>query len=200
MRRSVSLVIGAALAIGLGLAAWRLAPPMRSQTSPALAPAGHEIGGPFALIDQDGRVVTEKDLLGKPSVIFFGYTYCPDVCPTTLGNLTQWMKTLGPDADKLNVRFISIDPERDTPGQLKAYLSAFDPRIRGLTGSAPAVAQAARDYNVYYAKADTGGGTYSMDHSTTVYLMDAKGRFVEPIGYGEAPAMAIDSLKRLLHP
>jgi protein SCO1/2 len=202
MRRPIVLLIAAAVAVGLGLAAWRglVQPIVEARSAPASAPAGHEIGGPFALVDQDGRAVTDKDLLGKPSVLFFGYTYCPDVCPTTLASMTQWMKALGPDADRLNVRFITIDPERDTPKQLKAYLTAFDPRIRGLTGSPAQVAQAAKDYNVYYAKADAGGGTYSMDHSTTVYLMDAQGRFVEPIGYGEEPAMALASLKKLLHP
>ena len=200
-RRPVVLLIAAVLAVGLGFAAWRgLVRPILATRSAPAAPAGHELGGPFALIDQDGRPSTDRDLLGKPSVIFFGYTYCPDVCPTTLGDLTQWMKALGPDADRLNVRFITIDPQRDTPKALKAYLAPVDPRIRGLTGSPEAVAEAARAYNVYYSKVDLGTGTYSLDHSTTVYLMDAKGRFVEPIGYGEAPAMAIASLKRLLHP
>lgn len=201
MRRPFVWLTVVALAIGLGLAAWpRLIQPLLAPKAPPVTPAGHEIGGAFTLIDQDGRTVTEKDLLGKPSVLFFGYTYCPDVCPTTLGNLTQWMKALGPDADRLNVRFVSIDPERDTSKLLKAYLKAFDPRIVGLTGSPKAIAQAARAYNVYYAKADQGGGAYSMDHSTTIYLMDARGRFVEPIGQGEEPAMAIASLKKLLHP
>ena len=201
MRRSL-LLLAAALATGLGVAAWRaLAPPFTVlKTIPAASAGGHEIGGAFTLVDQDGATVTDRDLLGKPSVLFFGYTYCPDVCPTTLGDLTQWMKALGSDADKLNVRFITIDPARDTPIRLKAYLSAFDPRIRGLTGSPAQVARAAKDYNVYYAKVDLPGGTYSMDHSTTVYLMDAKGHFVEPIGYGEQPAMAIASLNKLLHP
>ena len=198
MRRSLGFLLAAALTIGLGLAAWRLFTP--PAPNPLPASASHELGGPFALIDQDGRPSTDKDLLGKPSVLFFGYTYCPDVCPTTLGNLTQWLKALGPDADRLNLRFITIDPARDKPQQLKAYLSSFDPRIRGLTGSADAVAQAARAYNVYYSKVDQGSGAYAMDHSTSVYLMDARGHFVEPIGYGEEPAMAIDSLKRLLRP
>lgn len=164
---------------------------VRSSGSPRL-------GGPFTLVDTQGRTVTDKDLLGKPTVYYFGFTYCPEVCPTTLLAMTNWLKALGPDADKLNVVFVSIDPERDTPKQLGLYLSNFDPRIRGLTGSSEAVKQAAHDYNVYVQKIALDGGGYTMDHSTTVYLMDRKGGFADVIGYKAPDADAIAKLKELV--
>jgi protein SCO1/2 len=157
-----------------------------------------QIGGPFQLVDTNGRPVTEKALLGKPTAIFFGFTYCPEVCPTTMTEMTAWLKALGPDADKLNVVFVSVDPERDTPQQLKLYLSNFDHRIQGFTGSPDAVAKMAKAYRVYYQKTPTDGGGYTVDHSSAIYLFDAKGRFVEPIGYGGSPERGLAQLKALL--
>ena len=159
-----------------------------------------QIGGAFHLVDQNGRPVSDRDLLGKPTVIFFGFTYCPDVCPTTLADMTVWLKTLGPDADKLNAVYVTIDPERDTPARLKSYLTAFDPRIRGLTGSPQAVAQAAHDYDVYYQKVRLQGGDYTMDHSTLIYLMDPKGHMAELVHYGTPNDQVVVALKRLLKP
>ncbi|MDR3508678.1 MAG: SCO family protein [Caulobacteraceae bacterium] len=161
---------------------------------------GRSVGGPFSLADQDGRPVTEQTLKGKPTAIVFGFTYCPEICPTTLTNMTAWLKALGPDADRLNMVFVSVDPERDTPAQLKSYLSAFDPRIRGLTGSPEAVARIAGEYQVYYRKVPIAGGGYTMDHSSAIYLMDAKGRFVAPIAFGTPFDSALASLRRLIHP
>jgi protein SCO1/2 len=193
MRRLFGAAAAMVLLAGIGVAVivvWpgRTAAPVRSS----------QIGGPFALIDQDGRPVTDRTFLGKPTVFYFGFTYCPEVCPTTLGHLAAWMRALGPEADKLNVVFVSIDPERDTPAKLKAYLSAYDPRFRGLTGSPEAVAAAAHQFNVYYNKVPLQDGGYTVDHSTTLYLMDAQGRFVEPIGYDEDSGMALASLKALV--
>jgi len=166
------------------------------------APAGQatqvQIGGPFQLVDMNGRPVTEKTLLGKPTAIFFGFTYCPEVCPTTMAEMTAWLKALGPDADRLNVVFVSVDPERDTPEQLKLYLSNFDRRIQGFTGPPDAVARTAKAYRVYYQKVATEGGGYTMDHSSAIYLFDAQGRFVEPIGYGGPPERGLDQLRALL--
>jgi protein SCO1/2 len=161
-----------------------------------------QMGGPFHLVDQNGRPVSDHDLLGKPTVMFFGFTYCPDVCPTTLADMTAWLKALGPDAEKFNVVYVTIDPERDTPARLKTYLTAFDPRIRGLTGTPKAIAQAAHDYNVYYQKValQGGGGEYTMDHSTLIYLMDAKGHMAELVQYGTPNDQVVASLKRLLKP
>lgn len=158
-----------------------------------------QIGGPFQLIDMNGRPVTEKSLLGKPTAIFFGFTYCPEVCPTTMAEMTAWLKALGPDADRLNVVFVSVDPERDTPEQLKLYLSNFDRRIQGFTGTPEAVAKTAKAYRVYYQKVATDGGGYTLDHSSAIYLFDAQGRFVEPIGYGGPPERGLAQLKALLN-
>jgi protein SCO1/2 len=160
--------------------------------------AAIKIGGPFQLVDMEGRPVTERSLLGKPTAIFFGFTYCPEVCPTTLAEITAWLNALGPDADKLNVVFVSVDPERDTPEQLKLYLSNFDHRIRGFTGTPEAIARTAKAYRVYYRKVPMDGGGYTLDHSSAIYLFDAQGRFVEPIGYGGPPERGLGQLKALL--
>ena len=157
-----------------------------------------QIPAKFVLTDQDGRTVQEKDLLAKPTVVFFGYTFCPDACPTTLARLTVLMKDLGPEADKLNVAFITIDPARDTPKQLKQYLSSFDHRIQGLTGSDAAVATAAKEYSVFYQKAPLPGGGYSMDHSTAIYLVDRKRGVFEIVPPDEPPDEQLQAIKRLL--
>src|SRR5271165_6706100 len=107
------------------------------------------IGGPFRLTDQDGRAVTEQDLMGRPSLVFFGFTHCPDVCPTTLFDISEIMRALGPDADRTRAVFITVDPERDTQGVLKDYLSSFDPHLSGLTGDPAAIATVAKEYRVY---------------------------------------------------
>jgi protein SCO1/2 len=152
----------------------------------------------FVLVDQNGRTVHEADLLQKPTVIFFGYTFCPEACPTTLARLEVLMKALGPRANQLNVAFVTIDPARDTPHQLKQYLAAFDPRFIGLTGSQAAVAQAAKEYGVFFQKEPLPGGGYSMDHSTAVYLVDRKRGFSEILAPDQPQADQLDALKRLL--
>jgi protein SCO1/2 len=198
MRPRLVIVIGAAVvAIGaVGAAAMFGArpPAVRSYVT-----TGAQIGdGAFTLVDTHGRRFTNKDMIGKPSVVYFGFTYCPEACPTTLAAMTTWLKALGPDADKLNALFVTIDPERDTPRQLGLYLSNFDPRIRGLTGSPTEVGKAAHSYNIYYQKVALDGGGYTLDHSTTVYLMDRKGALADVIGYKEPSADAIDKLRRLV--
>lgn len=160
--------------------------------------SGVQIGGPFSLVDQDGKSVTEKSLLGKPTAIFFGFTYCPEVCPTTLTDLTAWLRMLGPQADKLNVVFVSVDPERDTPAQIKLYLSNFDPHIRGFTGTPEAIAKTAKAYRVYYQKVPQDGGAYTIDHSSAIYLFDAEGNFVAPIAYNTPPERGVAQLRDLI--
>lgn len=152
----------------------------------------------FVLTDQNGRTVQEADLLKKPTVIFFGYTFCPDACPTTLARLTALMKSLGPEANRLNVAFITIDPARDTPGQMKSYLTAFDSRILGLTGSDAAVAKAAKEYGVFFQKAPLPGGGYSMDHSTAVYLVDRKRGFSQILAPDQPQDEQLEALRQLL--
>jgi protein SCO1/2 len=156
------------------------------------------IGGAFELTDQDGRRVTEKDLLGRPSAIFFGFTSCPDLCPTTLLELTNWLKTLGSEADKLNTVFISVDSERDTPDQLKLYLSSFDPHIRGLTGNEAQIQQVTKAYRVYYKRIAQDDGGYTYDHSVRIYLMDKGGRYAGVLTYNEPDDSAVAKLRDLI--
>jgi protein SCO1/2 len=131
----------------------------------------------FELLDQDGVTVRDEDLRGKFQLVFFGFTACPDICPTTLTNITAVLEELGPDAEGLVPLLITVDPERDTPAVLKEYLTAFNPRIRGLTGSPEQVATALKSFRVYAAKRDLEGGDYTMDHSTFIYLMDGEGAY-----------------------
>lgn len=156
------------------------------------------IGGPFALERTDGTAFTEANVAGAPYAIFFGFTNCPDVCPTTLFEAKGWLDALGPDADKIKFLFVTVDPERDTPEQLASYMSAFDPRLIGLTGSSDAVAAAIRSYRVYARKVPLDDGGYTMDHSASVLLFDGKGDFAGTIDYQEATDTAVAKLKRLV--
>ncbi|HEY4404508.1 MAG TPA: SCO family protein, partial [Xanthobacteraceae bacterium] len=128
-------------------------------------PQAASIGGPFRLMDQDGRTVTEEDLKGRPSLVFFGFTHCPDVCPTTLFDISQIMHVLGPEADRTRAVFITVDPERDTQSVLKDYLTSFDPHVSGLTGDLPAITKVAKEYRAYFKKVPLDGGEYTMDHT-----------------------------------
>ena len=147
------------------------------------------IGGPFHLIDQDGRPRDQSMLKGKWSAVFFGYTFCPDVCPTTLQALGEAETRLGPQAARLQVVFVTVDPARDTPSQLKAYLSssAFPKGVIGLTGAPAQVAEAAKAYKVFY-QSEGSGRDYTVEHSSAVYLMDPKGRFGQALTFDMAPA------------
>jgi protein SCO1 len=161
-------------------------------------PGPSAIGGPFKLIDQDGKPITDADLKGKPHLVFFGYTHCPDVCPTTMFDISQVFRALGPDADRAAALFVTVDPERDTPALLKDYLSAFDPHLRAATGPADALASVEKEYRVYSRKVPTSNGDYSMDHSAVVYLMDKNGRFVAPFNLKRTPEAAAADLKKYL--
>jgi protein SCO1 len=164
---------------------------------PATQPAESvPIGGPFALVDQDGIKVTDKTFSGKPSVIFFGFTSCSEACPLLLTELSIWLKAIGP-ADKLNVLFISIDPERDTSAHLKEYLSSFDPRIHGLTGTGEQIAAVAKEYRVYYNRIQLEKGVYALPHVAVIYLMDRAGKFVNQISLGADDRTAIERLRQL---
>ncbi len=147
------------------------------------------IGGPFHLVDQDGRPADQNLLRGKWSLVYFGYTFCPDACPATLANLANALDKLGTRARSVQVVFITVDPHRDTPAQLKAYLASpsFPRPLIGLTGTDTGIAAVARAYHVYYRRAGAGAA-YSVDHTSVVYLMDTDGRFAKPIGFGEPPA------------
>jgi protein SCO1/2 len=158
------------------------------------------VGGPFSLIDQDGRRVTEKDFLGKYILVFFGYTYCPDICPTELQVMSAALDQMGPEAGRIQPIFVSIDPARDTPEVLKAYVANFGPRLIGLTGSPEEVAAIAKAYRAYYAKAGNGSTAtdYLMDHSSIIYLMGPDGRFVKHMPYTTDAAKLATELKETL--
>ena len=140
-------------------------------------PQGMSLGGPFTLVDQTGRTVTERDFAGRWMLVYFGYTYCPDVCPTELGTIAAAVDSLGPLAEKLVPALVTIDPQRDTPAQLADYVARFHPRMIGLTGSPEQVAEAARRYRVYFARVNRAeAGDYLMDHSSFVDLVGPDGR------------------------
>jgi protein SCO1 len=159
-------------------------------------PQASAVGGPFKLIDQNGRTVTEQDMAGKPFLVFFGFTHCPDVCPTTLFDISEVFRKLGPDADRAAALFITVDPERDTPEAMKSYLSSFDPHLRGLTGDEAAVDGVIKAYRAYTKKVPNPDGSYTMDHTALVYLMDKDGRFVAPFNLKRRPEDSAADLRR----
>jgi protein SCO1/2 len=164
------------------------------EVGPYVAP----IGAPFSLIDQNGAAFSSEALNGKPYAIFFGFTHCPDVCPTTLFEMSEALTRLGDDGVKLNVVFITVDPARDTPELLREYLGAFDPRIVGLTGTEDEIAATAKAFRIFFQKVPAEDGDYTMDHSASVILMDAEGKFVGTISYGEDIDVRLAKLRQLL--
>ncbi|HEY3777015.1 MAG TPA: SCO family protein [Rhizomicrobium sp.] len=172
--RLPTLLFGLSLAFALaaGVLLWRVA---ASDFSGPAASTG--IGGPFALTDQDRHARTDRDFRGRWMLVYFGYTFCPDVCPTTLQTIADALRGLGPKAHEIVPLFVSVDPARDRPAVLKKYLAAFGPEFVGLTGSPAQIAAVARAYRVYYARHNLPGGAYSIDHADTLYLMTPDGRF-----------------------
>jgi protein SCO1 len=160
------------------------------------------IGGPFSLTAPDGATVTDQTYRGKWLLVYFGYTFCPSSCPTTLLEIATALERLGPDAAKVQPIFITVDPKRDTPDALAKYTQSFDPRIVGLTGTPAQIAAVAREYGVYYVAHKSGDGAddYTMDHSTYLYVMDPQGKFVQAFD-ADTPADRIaDDLLRLMKP
>ena len=154
------------------------------------------IGGPFSLVDTDGKRVTDKDFRGKLMLVFFGYMHCPDVCPTELQNMAEVLDKLGPDADQVAPIFISVDPNRDTPEALSSYVKNFSPRIIGLTGSADEVASAAKAYRVYFRRAEGSEENYTVDHSVFVYLMDRKGEYLSHFAFNAPTDSVASAIKK----
>lgn len=188
------VIVGAfagSLVVGLVLMLWALGG-LRTVAAPSA------IGGAFQLTDQTGQAVTEKNLLGKPTLIFFGFTHCPDVCPTSLFEISEVLRAMGKDADRVNAYFVSVDPERDTAAAMKDYLSSFDPHLKGLTGDPAAVAKVIGEYRVYAKKVPLKDGDYTMDHTALVYLMDRDGKFVAPFNLKQSPQQAAADLQHYL--
>lgn len=185
-----AFAIGLLLCLGLVLVATGR---LGGNTPVATASA---VGGPFRLTDQEGKPISDTDLRGKPYLMFFGFTHCPDVCPTALFEASELLRALGPDASRTQVLFVSVDPERDTPAVLKDYLGSFDPQLRGVTGTPDEIAAVAKAFRVYYRKVPLEAGDYTMDHTAIVYLMDKQGKFVAPFNIKRPPEQAAADLKK----
>ena len=193
LKRSLLVPLAVFLVSALALLATVLALLPGPQQSASKVP----IGGPFRLTSHEGRTFTDEDLKGKPFAVFFGFTHCPEVCPTTLYDLTQDLAALGKDADKMRVAFITVDPAQDTPELMKTYLGSFDPRIVGLTGTEEEIAAVAKAYKIYYRKVPTESG-YTMDHTATILLMDSKGEFYGTSNFQESQEVRREKLRKLI--
>jgi len=162
------------------------------------APQALHVGGPFTLTTPDGRVVTDRSLRGKWLIIYFGYTFCPDACPTALNDISIALEQLGPLADKVQPLFITLDPERDTAQVMADYVGSFDPRFIGLRGTPEETAAVADEYRVYYAVRQLGHGEYALDHSSFIYVMNPEGEFAK-ILTGDLPGHQMaDDLRQLI--
>jgi protein SCO1 len=193
LKRSLLVPLAVFLVSALALLATVLALLPGPQQSASKVP----IGGPFRLTSHEGKTFTDEDLKGKPFAVFFGFTHCPEVCPTTLYDLTQDLAALGKDADKMRVAFITVDPAQDTPELMKTYLGSFDPRIVGLTGTEEEIAAVAKAYKIYYRKVPTESG-YTMDHTATILLMDSRGEFYGTSNFQESQEVRREKLRNLV--
>jgi protein SCO1/2 len=156
------------------------------------------IGGPFKLAASTGGSFSTDELKGKPFLVFFGFTRCPEICPTTISDISTWLDALGSDGKEIKALFVSIDPERDSVAAMKDYLSSFSDQIIGLTGTPDQIAGVAKEYRIYYAKHPLKDGDYTMDHSAMIYLMDRQGKLVGTLTYGDKKDEAVAKLRRLL--
>ena len=197
MLRQVKIAAWAALALAVAIGATLyLGRDAIRRTTATVA----DIGGPFVLASSTGGTVDSRSLLGKPYAIFFGFTHCPEVCPTTLYEMSNLLAKLGEEAKDLRVFFVTVDPERDSVAEMKGYIANFDPRIEALVPSAEQLPAIAKDFRVYYAKVPTSDGGYTMDHTALIFLMGADGAFSGTISYGEPAAMREAKIRKLLAP
>jgi protein SCO1/2 len=188
MMRSILVGILVLMAAGIGFLAFQ----WYGRTN-----GGEPYGAPFALVDHKGAPITEATFRGQPSAVFFGFTHCPEVCPTTLFELDGWLKKLGDDGKNLRAYFVSVDPERDTAEVMNSYVSNVSDRITGITGEPDKVHAMAKAFGIYWRKVDLEGGDYTMDHTASVILLDGNGAFAGTIAYEENPDAALAKLKRL---
>ena len=159
--------------------------------------SGEPFGAPFTLVDQRGNEITEAAFRGAPSAVFFGFTHCPEVCPTTLFELDGWLAALGDEGKDIRAWFVTVDPERDTPEIMDAYVGNVSERIRGITGEPARVEAMVRSYGIYFKRVELDGGDYTMDHTASVLLLDRRGDFAGTIAYGESAETAVTKLKNL---
>jgi protein SCO1/2 len=154
-------------------------------------------GEPFTLVDHRGEVITEAAFRGQPSAVFFGFTHCPDVCPTTLFEIDGWLTELGPEGENIRAYFVSVDPERDPPEVLGRYIENVTDKVTGITGEPDKVAAMARSFGIFVRKVDLEGGDYTIDHTASILMIDSTGDFAGTIAYGENPDNALAKLRRL---
>ena len=197
MLRTIRYVAWATIAVLIAVAGFAAVGFRANFPDSASLPFAAPIGGPFDLTAQDGTRFSSRNLAGKPYALFFGYTNCPDVCPTTLLELTNAFAELGPDAGKMKVVYITVDPERDTPEFLAKYMTSFDKRFTALTGTTEEISEVARKFRAIYRRVPSKDG-YTMDHTATVYLMDAKGALAGTLTYNEEFKTQVAKLKRLV--
>ena len=193
VRLALWIVLGL-FAAGIVVLLWR-----QSELQPAVTQSSlGTIGGPFTLVGTDGKPFASSRLNGKPAAVFFGFTHCPDVCPTTLARLSKLRRDLGKGDDALSIVFISVDPERDTPAEVGTYLKLFDTPVVGLTGTTAQIDQVKKQFGVYSRKVDQPSGGYSVDHTATVMLLDGDGKFVATLSPEEGNAVALDKIRRVV--
>jgi protein SCO1 len=190
-RRVIPILLVTALVLIAGLGYLYLNP---TGNGPAAVP----IGGPIRLTDQDGKPFDSTSLAGKPYAVFFGFTNCPDACPTTLSEIARVEEEIGPPAKELTTLFVTVDPERDTPAVLKEYVSNFGGNTVALSGTPEQVAQVAKEFRVFYKKVPTSDGGYTMDHTAVLYLMGREGEFRDVVAYSEEHNRFVEKIKRLL--
>ena len=195
LRLALWIFVGIVAAGGVILAV--VSPSKGARDAPSIS-AGAGIGGPFTLTAADGSVLTDQRLKGRPFAIFFGFTRCPDVCPTSLARMAKLRKQLGADGDKFNIVFVSVDPGHDTPADIGSYVGLFGTPIVGATGTADQLARIEQEHGVYVRKVPIEGGDYTIDHTAAIFLMDRDGRFVTTIDYHENDRTALKKLRRIV--
>ncbi len=195
--KSIRIALWVAILVMVAVLGWLTFDMTQSKQQAASGP----FGVPFTLVAQNGETITEKAFTGKPTALFFGFTHCPEVCPTTLFELNGWLDKVDPEGNKLQAYFITVDPERDTPEVLGQYVSNVSKRITGISGPPDKVLEMVKGYRVYYKKVPTDetkpDGDYTMDHTASVFLLDADGQFSGTIAYGENPETAVKKLENL---
>jgi protein SCO1/2 len=196
--KTIRIVLWAAVVVMAGALGWLTYSVTQSGNKIAEAP----FGVPFQLVDQAGQPISEQAFRGKPTALFFGFTHCPEVCPTTLFELDGWLKKVDPDAKGLQAYFVTVDPERDTPQILGQYISNVTDRVTGIAGDPAKIAEVVKGFRVYAKKVPLDeskpDGDYTMDHTASIFLLDAEGRFKGTIAYGENPDTAVKKLENLM--
>lgn len=196
--KTIRIVLWAAVVVMAGMLGWLTYSVTQSGDKIAEAP----FGVPFQLVDQNAQPISEQAFRGKPTALFFGFTHCPEVCPTTLFELDGWLKKVDPDAKGLQAYFVTVDPERDTPAILGQYISNVTDRVTGIAGDPAKIAEVVKGFRVYAKKVPLDeskpDGDYTMDHTASIFLLDADGRFKGTIAYGENPETAVKKLENLM--